>query len=85
MAMAGQATEGIQLFSRCGKNILRSLWLAAVLPLKEHVRCHAFFSAAMEEPEKFAPTLHVAFEEKLPWLKFADGLPTRVGPDYTKD
>ncbi|MDQ0331997.1 hypothetical protein QV13_21110 [Mesorhizobium hungaricum] len=44
-----------------------------------------FFAAAMEEPEKFAPTLHVAFEEKLPWLKLGDGLPTRVGPDYTKD
>jgi hypothetical protein len=44
-----------------------------------------FFSAAMEEPEKFAPTLHVAFEEKLPWLQLADGLPTRVGPDYTKE
>jgi hypothetical protein len=43
-----------------------------------------FFAAAMEEPEKFAPTLHVAFEEKLPWLKLADGLPTRFGPDYTK-
>jgi hypothetical protein len=44
-----------------------------------------FFAAAMEEPEKFAPTLHVAFEEKLPWLKLADGLPTRFGPDYTKN
>ena len=44
-----------------------------------------FFVAAMEEPEKFEPTLHVAFEEKLPWLILADGLPTRVGPDYTKD
>ena len=44
-----------------------------------------FFAAAMEEPEKFAPTLHVAFEEKLPWLKLADNLPTRFGPDYTKD
>ena len=42
------------------------------------------FASAMEEPEKFAPTLHVAFEEKLPWLKLADGLPTCVGPDYTK-
>ena len=43
-----------------------------------------FFAAAMEEPDKFAPTLHVAFEEKLPWVKLADGLPTRIGPDYTK-
>lgn len=44
-----------------------------------------FFAAAMDEPEKFAPTLHVAFEAKLPWLNLADGLPTSVGPDYTKD
>ena len=42
------------------------------------------YVSAMEEPEKFAPMLHVAFEEKLPWLKLADGLPTCVGPDYTK-
>ncbi len=42
------------------------------------------YASAMEEPEKFAPTLHVAFEEKLPWLKLADGLPTSIGPDYTK-
>ncbi|MDX8531574.1 GFA family protein [Mesorhizobium sp. VK25A] len=43
-----------------------------------------FFAAAMAKPEEFAPTLHVAFEEKLPWLELADGLPTRFGPDYTK-
>ena len=43
-----------------------------------------FFAAAMEEPETLAPTLHVAIEEKLPWLKLVDGLPTREGPDYTK-
>lgn len=43
-----------------------------------------FFVGAMEEPEKFRPTLHVAIEEKLPWIKLADGLPTRHGPDYTK-
>lgn len=42
------------------------------------------YTAAMEEPEHFKPTLHVAFEEKLSWLKLDDGLPTRVGPDYTK-
>jgi hypothetical protein len=42
------------------------------------------YAAAMAEPEHFAPTLHVAIEEKLPWLKLADGLPTFVGPDYTK-
>lgn len=42
------------------------------------------YVSAMEEPEKFEPTLHVAIEEKLPWVKLADGLPTRRGPDYTK-
>lgn len=43
-----------------------------------------FFAATMEQPESLAPTLHVAIEEKLPWLTLADGLPTRRGPDYTK-
>jgi hypothetical protein len=42
------------------------------------------YVSAMEEPDKFIPTLHVAFEEKLPWLNLADGLPTSIGPDYTK-
>lgn len=41
-----------------------------------------FYVAAMEHPEQFAPELHVAHEEKLPWLKLADGLPTRNGPSY---
>jgi hypothetical protein len=43
-----------------------------------------FFVAAMEKPELFEPTLHAAFEEKLPWLKLSDQLPRCVGPDYTK-
>lgn len=42
------------------------------------------YVSALDRPEDFAPTLHVAFEEKLPWLKLADGLPTFVGPDYTR-
>jgi hypothetical protein len=42
------------------------------------------FVAALEEPEKFEPTLHASFEEKLPWLKLADGLATCIGPDYTQ-
>ena len=42
------------------------------------------YVAAMEHPENFSPTLHVAIEEKLPWLKLADGLPQCVGPDYSK-
>ncbi len=52
---------------------------------RTHIFCKMhLYVAAMEEPEKFAPTLHVAIEEKLPWLKLADGLPTSIGPDYTK-
>jgi len=42
------------------------------------------YVAALDDPEAIQPTLHVAHEEKLAWLKLADGLPTFVGPDYTK-
>lgn len=42
-----------------------------------------FYVASMEEPEAFQPTLHVAHEEKLPWLEFADNLRVCMGPDYT--
>jgi hypothetical protein len=42
------------------------------------------YVAALDAPEAFAPTLHVAINEKLPWLTLADGLPSVVGPDYTK-
>ncbi len=43
-----------------------------------------FYVASMEEPEAFKPTLHVACEERLPWLKLDDNLPECFGPDYTK-
>ncbi|MCL5779309.1 GFA family protein [Limibaculum sp. FT325] len=43
-----------------------------------------FYVAAMEEPEAFCPTLNVAVEERLSWLKLADDLPSHLGPDYTK-
>jgi hypothetical protein len=43
-----------------------------------------FYVAALDAPQDFAPTLHVAFEEKLPWLNVNDDLPTCTGPDYTK-
>lgn len=42
------------------------------------------YASAMDRPEEFTPTLHVAHEERLPWLLLADGLPTFHGPDYTK-
>lgn len=42
------------------------------------------YVAALDAPEKVAPTLHAAYAEKLPWLKLADDLPTLSGPDYTK-
>ena len=39
-----------------------------------------FHVAAMEEPERFAPTMHVAYEEKLPWLAVGDDLNKTTGP-----
>lgn len=42
------------------------------------------YVATLEAPAAVAPTLHCSYEEKLPWVQLADGLPTRVGPDYTK-
>jgi hypothetical protein len=41
-----------------------------------------FYVAAMENPESFTPELHVAYEEKLPWLNIGDDLPKRNGPEY---
>ena len=43
-----------------------------------------FYVAALDDPEALTPSLHVAHEEKLSWLTLGDGLPTCVGPDYTK-
>ena len=43
-----------------------------------------FYAAAMKTPEILRPSLHVAHEEKLPWLHLGDDLPTCIGPDYTK-
>ena len=40
------------------------------------------YVAAMEEPEKFLPQLHTAYEEKLSWLTIEDDLPKRNGPEY---
>lgn len=42
------------------------------------------YVATLDSPEALEPTLHVAHEEKLKWLKLEDGLPTCNGPDYTK-
>jgi hypothetical protein len=39
-----------------------------------------FYVAALEEPERFEPQLHVAYEEKLSWLDIGDDLPKREGP-----
>ncbi len=41
-----------------------------------------FYVSAMEEPERFEPELHVAYEEKLSWLNIGDDLPKRNGPEY---
>ncbi len=40
-----------------------------------------FYVAALEEPERFEPQLHVAYEEKLSWLNIADDLPKKEGPE----
>ena len=42
------------------------------------------YAAALDDPESVQPTLHVASEEKLGWVKHDDGLPSCIGPDYTK-
>ncbi|WP_037307585.1 GFA family protein [Ruegeria halocynthiae] len=42
------------------------------------------YVATLDDPEMAKPTLHVAHEEKLGWLKLDDGLPCCIGPDYTK-
>lgn len=42
------------------------------------------YVAALDNPELLEPTLHVAHEEKLRWLKLDDRLPCCIGPDYTK-
>ena len=39
-----------------------------------------FYVAAMEDPERFVPELHVAYEEKLSWLHMEDDLEKRTGP-----
>jgi len=41
-----------------------------------------FYLAAMENPERFEPKLHVAHEEKLSWMNIGDNLPKRNGPEY---
>ena len=41
------------------------------------------YLAALDDPEKFQPTLHVSHEEKLRWYEIGDDLPTHKGPDYT--
>ncbi len=40
------------------------------------------YLAAMEEPESFEPTIHVAHEEKLSWMHLGDDLPKKNGPEY---
>ena len=58
----------------CGTPLsFRSERMSGTLPL---------YVAAMEEPEKFTPKLHVAYEEKLSWLTIEDDLPKRNGPEY---
>ena len=41
-----------------------------------------FYLVALEQPEAFQPTLHVAYEEKLCWMPADNSLPKHHGPDY---
>ena len=40
------------------------------------------YLATLEDPEAFAPELHVSHEERLSWLDLTDDLPKRHGPSY---
>jgi adenylate cyclase len=44
----------------------------------------AFLSASLDQPENFAPTVHVGIESKMPWLDIYDDLP-RSRSEETKD
>ena len=71
-----QSSPGVErtFCGNCGTPLsFRSERLSGVMHL---------YVAAMEEPERFEPELHVAYEEKLSWLNFGNDLPTRNGPDY---
>ncbi|OED49178.1 hypothetical protein AB838_07940 [Rhodobacteraceae bacterium (ex Bugula neritina AB1)] len=61
---------------KCGSPVaFRSTAMSDVLHL---------YVALLDDPEQLQPTLHVAYEEKLNWLRLNDGLPFCIGPDYTK-
>ena len=71
-----QSSPGVErtFCGNCGTPLsFRSERLSGVMHL---------YVAAMEEPERFEPELHVAYEEKLSWLNLGDDLPKRNGPDY---
>ncbi|WP_371808134.1 GFA family protein [Ruegeria sp. HKCCD7239] len=42
------------------------------------------YVATLDNPDALQPTLHVAHEEKLEWLRLNDDLPVCIGPDYTQ-
>ncbi|OYX45013.1 MAG: hypothetical protein B7Z02_02965 [Rhodobacterales bacterium 32-67-9] len=39
-----------------------------------------FYAASLDDPSRFRPTLHVHWDEHLPWVKLADGLPVNRSP-----
>jgi len=39
-----------------------------------------FFAATLEDPAAFRPAVHVNWNEHLPWVRLADGLPVRHAP-----
>ena len=60
--------------NKCGAPIsFRSKNMSGVMHL---------YLAALEDPDQFKPSLHVAHEEKLDWFEIGDDLPTREGPSY---
>jgi hypothetical protein len=41
----------------------------------------AFYSATLDHPEDFAPTVHVGTEGKMPWFDIHDDLPRERSED----
>jgi len=82
MEMDRGGAKGLSVFSWCGKNVLWKLWNADFIPIRQFVGNDAFVFSGFREPERFAPELDVAFEEKLSWLNVGDELPKRKGPGY---
>lgn len=58
--------------ARCGTPMAYS---STAFPHEIH-----FYAASLDDPGAYAPTIHVHWDERLPWVKIADGLPVRRNP-----